>query len=460
MAEYLQRHVLVTLVPAAAAASLVAGVALARGGPLTQLAFMGLFGLAGLWLLVSIPPQTLFLGWLFLAPLLQNGADGSATGAPLAVALYAVPGVMMAVYTLAHREGARLRPVELLPAAYLAYVLAVMLATSDALQSTPRFTFTTALLGPVVFYFLRIGPGAGIAAERIVVTLMYAAIVQGAMSVVDITTGWNLWHETAWQEGPHANFPRAVATLSNPAVLGTLLGVAIVTAVAALTWNGPRALRRPALATLAICIPGLLATLTRGPILATILGVVCVLAFSRWRTKLLAAIAVLTIVFVATLPTLRASTLYQDRVASSENITTREALQDWSLQLAAERPVFGWGYASFDEAKNSAQFDVRGTNIDLVLDFTSHNTYLTMLVELGGIGLLLFASPFVALAVAGVLQARRPTEDRWLIVASVVSLGVVALSAMTFDLRFFSFAQVLTWVLLALLARPRADAHP
>ena len=95
-----------------------------------------------------------------------------------------------------------------------------------------------------------------------------------------------------------------------------------------------------------------------------------------------------------------------------------------------------------------------------MLDFTSHNTYLTMLVELGGIGLLLFASPFVVLAVAGVVRARRPTDDRWLIVAAVVSLGVVALSAMTFDLRFFSFAQVLTWILLALLARPRSDAHP
>ena len=46
--------------------------------------------------------------------------------------------------------------------------------------------------------------------------------------------------------------------LANPGVLGMLLGFGIVFAVAVLTWDGPRTLRRPSLIALALCIPALL----------------------------------------------------------------------------------------------------------------------------------------------------------------------------------------------------------
>ena len=236
------------------------------------------------------------------------------------------------------------------------------------------------------------------------------------------------------------------------------LGVAIVCAVAILTWDGPESRRRLARWTIAICVPGLLVTLTRAPILATLAAVLLVLMLGRWRLATVGAVTAAAVLLVVLLPTLRQTDLYQERFTDAQTISHRGAIQEWSLQLAAEKPILGWGYNSFDEAKNAAQFDVDGTNIDLILGFTSHNTYVTALVELGGVGLVLLGLPFVVLGVAALARVRVPAPDRWLLVASLASIILTILTALTFDLRFFSFAQLLPWMFLAMLrthlARP------
>jgi O-antigen ligase len=130
----------------------------------------------------------------------------------------------------------------------------------------------------------------------------------------------------------------------------------------------------------------------------------------------------------------------------------RAGLQDWSLQLAEQKPILGWGYGSFDRVKNTSELTATGgISIKYLLDNTSHNSYLTMLVETGVIGLLLYALPFLILAGRAMARARAPSFDGWVIAGTLASLLVIALSGMTLDLRFFSFAQVLPWILLAIL---------
>jgi O-antigen ligase len=282
--------------------------------------------------------------------------------------------------------------------------------------------------------------------------------------VVNFATGWNLWDDTHWQEGYHSAFPRAVATLSNPAVLGLVLGVAMVCAVAVLTWDGPSSLRRPALVTLATCVPGLVTTMTRGSILATAFAVALVLLFGRWRLHMLVGVFAALLVLLALLPRIQATELYQGRVTNEGNISARAALQDLSLDLAAQKPFLGWGHGSFDEAKNTYAFDVGGVPIEAVIENTSHNTYLTILVEYGLLGLILFALPFAVVATAALPRVQDPSPERWLLIAALASLLLVVLGAMTFDLRFFSYAQLLPWTFLAilrmLLERPRVVAAP
>jgi O-antigen ligase len=161
---------------------------------------------------------------------------------------------------------------------------------------------------------------------------------------------------------------------------------------------------------------------------------------------------------VLLLPSFRNTELYEQRVADTVNVQGRAVLQDWSLRLAAQKPVFGWGYGSFDQAKNTSGFYAEGVPIRNVLQYTSHDTYLTVLVELGALGILLLVGPFAVLGLQALARSRIATPDRWLNAACLGSLVVVFLTSSTVDFRFFSFAQILPFVFLAILRRTTGTA--
>jgi O-antigen ligase len=441
--------------------SLSAGMLVARNQQGTSMLLLGLLALAWTAVLVSLPAHALVLGWLFLAPLFQSSADGTAAGRALTWALYIAPALIMLGLTLLRRERVlEARVIDYLPGAYVAYVIASLALTSDMLQTSPmgslKAIFTILAIGPVVYYFLTFGPGVQVSSERIVGAIMVAGIVQGVLALVDAATGWNPWGDTAWQGFDTGS--RAVATLGNPAVLGMLLGVAIACAVATLAWRRPGRLRGVSWVVLVICTPGLLATLTRGPIVATALAVLVPLVLVR-RTRVLGAsvLAVGAVALAFLAPSLQRTEVYQERVAQRETVQTRVALQDWSLRLAAQKPVLGWGYGSFDRVKNTSEFSAEGIPIASVLEATSHDTYLTILVELGLVGLLLLLLPF-AIATLRVIASRPHGSDDWLVATSLCSLFVIGLTASTLDYRFFSFAQMLPFVFLGLLRRMLGNA--
>src|SRR5213078_341551 len=97
------------------------------------------------------------------------------------------------------------------------------------------------------------GPVQSLAPRRAAKVLLALAMLEALMSIVDGLTGWNLWHDTAWQHEAR----RAVATLGDPAALGTFIGMGIVLALGVLVWSGPRQLRPLAVGTVAVGLPGL-----------------------------------------------------------------------------------------------------------------------------------------------------------------------------------------------------------
>jgi putative inorganic carbon (hco3(-)) transporter len=442
----------------AAVMSVAGGILVARSQAAIALVLIAVIALAGLAALLSLPPAVVFLGWLALAPIVADSAQASALGRAGIWGLYIAPAVLLGAITIARaRARATVSFVDFLPAAYVAYVLGSIAVTSSALQADPlgtsKFVFLTVALGPLFYYFLTIGPGADLPRKKVLLVLIAGAAFQGVLALVELTTHQNLWGYTAWRESQATTGgARVVSTLANPGVLGMFLGVGIVLALAVLTWGGPRSLRRLSLLTLIVGAPGLLATLTRGPILATAVAAVLVLVLGHKRLLGVAVIASTVIVLFALWPSIRATTLYQKRGAETTNVHLRSRLQDWSIQLAAQKPVFGWGYGSFDRVKNTSGLTAAGVvSIRLLLETTSHNSYLTILVETGVIGLLLYALPFLTLAGLAVARLRARTPESWVIVGTLASLFVIALSGVTLDLRFFSFAQVLPWILLAIL---------
>ena len=234
------------------------------------------------------------------------------------------------------------------------------------------------------------------------------------------------------------------------------LGAGIVFAVAILTWGGPRELRRLAWITLCLATPGMFLTLTRGPILATAVAVVLLLVLGRARLVGFGVLATAALAVAFLYPALQGTSVYQERATETDTVQVRVALRDLSLQLAAEKPLFGWGRGKFDEVKSASEVSAEGISINTVLATTSHDTYLTLLVELGAVGLLLYTLPFVLLVLRS-LRRRGPPDDRWMLAGSLASLLVIYLTASTLDFRFFSIAQLMPFVFLAMVRRITAD---
>jgi O-antigen ligase len=427
------------------------GTTVARSGSVSSLPVLGALAVGGAMIVLSLGPATLFVLWFALAPLFQESADANPRGHVLVLVLYVAPSLAFALWTLTSRARAvRPRFLDVLPLAYLVLVFASLVLTEHPSSTLVKNVYTSFGIGIVLYYFFAFGPIGSLNWTSITGVVLAVSVLEGLMAVIDGLTHWNLWHDTGWQ-GPGA---RAVATLANPAVLGTLLGMGIAIALSILVWNGPARLKPLAIATIAIGVPGLVLTYTRAPILATTVAVVVVLA-SRLQTRFvaIAALVLTTAVLVASWSRITATTTYRERVTNASNIQARLLIQGWSLKLAEERPFFGWGYGSFDRVKNASGFTSGTLPQSYGTTNTSHNTYLTALVEYGAVGLLLLVVPWLAIMWGAFKEALARPAVRWFAVGALAAIGVYVLTANANDFKYFSFVPAVAWILLGLLRR-------
>jgi O-antigen ligase len=172
---------------------------------------------------------------------------------------------------------------------------------------------------------------------------------------------------------------------------------------------------------------------------------------TRWATILAAA---LTVIVLVTLWGAIASTgLYQKRLSNASNVQARVIIDKWSFRLAEERPILGWGYGSFDRVKNASHFSAAPLQWADVIRFTSHNTFLTILVESGIVGLLALLVPWYSAAKTAFRASLRPGNERWLMIALLAILGIWVINAGTLDMRFFSFVSAVPWLAVGLMRR-------
>jgi O-antigen ligase len=407
--------------------------------------------IAGAAVLLSLTPKVLFLAWFAVAPLLQESASLNPVGHKLGLALYQAPALVFAIWTLTRRPGwIRPRFVDILPLAYFLDLLAALMIAGDLSVTSVKGVYVTIGIGIVLYYFFAVGPIGSLSAANVVAVVLVVTVVEGGMSIIDGLTGWNLWHDTSERS---AVLHRAVATLGGSGVLGIFLGMGIVLAVATLVWNGPERLRILAIVVLVIGLPGLYFTLTRGPIIGTVVGVIAVL-MTRTKTRLLAgaAFVLAVVVIAASWDRITSSTVYRERATNSVNVQVRAQLDKVSWKLAKEKPLVGWGYNSFDQAAASAGF--AAVSVDKYgAVITSHNTFLTVLVNQGIIGLFLLLLPWVVIPWRAIKGVAGRADLRWFSVGALAALGTYFVAANTTDTKYFSFVPAIPWVLLGLLRR-------
>lgn len=455
------------LIPLAAvgALSIVAAKSIAGMGTHVPKPLVLVLTLAGAAVLLSVDTVQLFLGWLFVAPIFQESASNSHVGHALALALYTAPPLALLVKHLAG-EGNRPRAVwfDFFPALYFVYLAASLAATGSAefsangTVSTLRTLYQDVAIGIIIYYVVAFWRGPGPSLIAIARILLLIAGLQAAMAIIEAPTHWNLWHDTSWQ---HGGDNRSIATLGNPGVTGAVIGVGIVVALAVLCWRGPFELRRLAIVMLLFGFPALYATKTRGPIIATLIAALLIVFFSS-RSRLVGAgaIAVVALVLVMFWPRIQTSSVYQARITQKQNIQARFVLQEVSIKLIERKPLLGWGYDSFDRVKYDVSVPSPQLPLSQALQSTSHDTYLTVLVEYGVVGFVIFVLPWVAIFLRGVGRIRRVEPDRWFVIAMLGSIIVLAINAADLDYRFFSFVPMLGWLFLALVRRRIAEPVP
>ncbi|MBA3844319.1 MAG: O-antigen ligase family protein [Actinobacteria bacterium] len=446
------------LVPiVAVVTSLIAGDALVSHSKLASLVLVAVC-LAGLMVVTfNVAPERVFLGWFLVAPFLQASSRNSSVGHLLSQVLFTLPPILFLLWAaIARRTAVRASFVDVLPAAYFALAVVSLELTKVGSSASLRGIVTTVGFAAVAYYFAAFGPVSEQFGERLCRVVLITASILGVMGLIEEVTGWNLWHNTDWRDPT----PRVVATLDNPAVLGIYLSIAIAVSLVVLFWDGPAKLRRLAVLTLVVAVPTMVFTYTRGPFLGLFAVAVPLLLLRKSiRARSVIVLAIGGFLLVLFWGSFAGSSVYQKRVSDSATVQTRVVIQNWSLKLASQKPILGWGYGSFDRVKNTAT-DLQGTDLEQKLgtSSTSHDTFLTILVELGAIGLVLFLAPWAIILWRLRQFIRVPSEHRWFGIVCIATPIAFALGATTFDLRFFSFIGAVPWIAMGCGRRLTAGA--
>jgi O-Antigen ligase len=437
----------VLLYPAALGLALLVGASVVTDFRMAK----ALVALPCLVFALTIPPEKLFVGWLFCAPLVEGASGGQHYGHAFFKYLFFVPPLILAARMA---MGAVRRPhlwvIDALPALYLAYILVrgrLLPSEFAGNEASLRGIYGVVGIAVLGYYFTAFGETSDQFPMKVARTLLWSGVVVASFALIDAATGWNLWHNTT---GGNGQVRRVSATLDGPVPLGTFLATGLAFAVAILVWKGPRPLRLPARLLIGLSVPALYFTYTRGPILGVaVVAVSMALIANRARWPSLLVLTVVGVLLFAIWHDISSSTIYKERLGVTSTVTVREAIQHESVELFREKPVFGWGYNTFDRVK----LTLPNPDPNLKTE-TSHDTYLTVLVELGVTGLVLLLLPWVVVAWRAVAAGRRRLADPWIIGGCVGTVVAFAIGALTYDARFFSFTSALPWIVLG-LARSR-----
>jgi O-antigen ligase len=432
-------------------ASLIVGAGSARAiAPLTRLSSLVL-ELAGFVIALALPVEWLFFGWLSLAPFLQELFAHPAIGPRIALVLYQAPPLVLLVVTILRRPpGRRGRWFDALPAVYLVFATVLVSVSQYVHHDRPEYRqfYYTVGLGIVMYYVCAFGPGR-LDPERVARVFLGSGLVVALFTLLQAVTHWSPWNDNGWVADG-----RVVGPLQNPAVLGAFLGGVFVFAVATFVWPAEKAIRRLAMFAAVTSGVAVALTYTRASILSAV-ALAILIAMTKLRSRLVTIwiLACVALVIAASWGKITTTAAYRDRLTNKTNVQARVLIQHWSIELAKQKPLFGWGYGSFDTVKNRANLGGGVIPIAFGTENTSHNTFLTVLVEEGSVGLLLRVVPLLMIVLGAARFAMAYPRHRWFVLGSLGVIGVYVIGASAIDMRFFSFVPALIWVFAGLLRR-------
>jgi O-antigen ligase/polysaccharide polymerase Wzy-like membrane protein len=254
--------------------------------------------------------------------------------------------------------------------------------------------------------------------------LLFAAVAFWEYAVRDLIFN----HDLLEANQLHAYF-RVNSLFHDPNVLGRYLVLTVIPLAAVIAWGAQRRVMLAAAAVSVISIAALVLTFSITSISALVAGLGLVAIF-RWGLRAILPVgAALAIVAGGYL------VLHGTDSGRGDITEGRVDLVSGGLELAGDRPVWGWGSGSF-----GAAFESRIKRAETT---TSHTEPITVAAEQGGIGVVVYIA-LLAVAVAVFLRGARGSVARGAVAASFGALLVHTLGYAGF------VTDPATWALLAL----------
>ena len=336
----------------------------------------------------------------------------------------------------------------LLVAAVVLYTLQAAYSTSldKALEQTVFFYVPFALLFAVV-RDIEWSPRLLRAGFAVLITL---ALAFAAVGFVEYATRRLLLNPKVIASNELEAYFRVNSLFFDPNIYGRFLALVMLALAAVLLWE-----RRPrtaalAGAALAVLWGGLLLTLSQSSFAALLAGL-CVLAALRFSLVRVAPVAVgaLAIGLIVVLAFPSALRLDLGDSESIDDATSgRYELMRGGVDLAGDRPLWGWGSGAFAEEYLDHGFGARSDAVS-----ASHTIPLTVAAEQGIVGLAVYLA-LLAAALARLLGHARDDPYR-----AYIAAGFVAVIVHTWLYAAF-LEDPVAWTLLAvgavLARRPRS----
>ncbi len=140
---------------------------------------------------------------------------------------------------------------------------------------------------------------------------------------------------------------------------------------------------------------------------------------------------------------------------TSAECRTAFAVVSWQMFL--DRPIFGFGFGNFPEAKFEYLDSLRDYDMvmELIRPLIHHNTYLDILTELGAVGLALYLGIMIGWGRRAwqlIHQSRYPTWSRNQGILTLACLGSYAIQMMFHEVTFTSIDNSLMYLLAGITA--------
>ena len=247
--------------------------------------------------------------------------------------------------------------------------------------------------------------------------LVALAMVFAAIGFVEWVTRDVLFNPKVIRTNEFASYFRVNSLFFDPNIYGRFLAIVAILTTAVMLWSRRRRDVLLCAGALVVLLVALLTTLSQSSLAALLLGL-AVLAALRWSVKWTIAVAVgvavVGVVAVLALPGVfhvNLSTKRLDKIS-----TGRVTLVKGGATLFGDRPIAGWGSASFSKAFDREHLGSQAESVS-----ASHTIPLTVATEQGAIGILVYLA-LIACALGRLFKGAHESLPRAAIAAAFAAL--------------------------------------